>query len=289
MIEEGGPIVQAKGIRTESCSTTGEGVPRDATLTRRRQVQALYGAGLIEAIREADILRHADPDDRDHDGISGRPNRIAPSSDGGAARIGRFGWKAQVPTLREFAGEALVEEIGITNPLFPDEQKPQGKPVSCDAVPDPEDDGGRLGALTDFLTMLAPLPPGPRSAQVRRGRLVFRRSGCASCHVESLRTGASPVAALRHQRVKLFSDLLLHDMGPALADGIEQGEASGAEFRTAPLWGLAHRGPYLHDGRATTPAEAIVAHGGEAQVARERYLALGQADREALAAFLGAL
>src|SRR5262249_34000604 len=139
-----------------------------------------------------------------------------------------------------------------------------------------------LAAITDFLTMLAPLPAGARSPEVRRGRLVFRRTGCRACHVELLRTGDGPIPALNRKNVKLFSDLLLHDMGPGLADGIEQGEASGAEFRTAPLWGASHRGPYLHDGRAATLAEAIAAHGGEGERARDAYLQLGPADRAAL-------
>ena len=109
-----------------------------------------------------------------------------------------------------------------------------------------------------------------------------------ACHLDKLRTGASSVAALNNRRVRLFSDLLLHDMG-TLGDGIEQGEASGSEFRTAPLWGVAQSAPYLHDGRAATLEDAIAAHGGEGQAARDRFLALSPSERAALVAYLESL
>ena len=155
-------------------------------------------------------------------------------------------------------------------------------------VTDPEDDGSNVAAFADFMTLLAPLPTGPRSRQVMVGRGLFRRIKCSTCHLDKLRTGTSPVAALSNRRVRLFSDLLLHDMG-ALGDGIEQGEASGNEFRTAPLWGVARSVPYLHDGRAATLDDAIAAHAGEGQAARDRFLALSASERAALLAYLNAL
>jgi len=120
------------------------------------------------------------------------------------------------------------------------------------------------------------------------GRGIFRRIKCNACHLDKLRTGASPVAALNNRRVRLFSDLLLHDMG-GLGDGIQQGDASGSEFRTAPLWGASQSAPYLHDGRAATLEDAIAAHAGEGQAARDRFLALSGSDRAALLAYLNAL
>ena len=123
---------------------------------------------------------------------------------------------------------------------------------------------------------------------VRTGRRVFRRTGCRACHLDTLRTGSSAVRALDHQRVRAFSDFLLHDMG-ALGDGIAQGDATGSEFRTAPLWGVARSAPYLHDGRAATLGEAVALHDGEARAARDRFLALPATDQAALLEFLNGL
>jgi CxxC motif-containing protein (DUF1111 family) len=206
------------------------------------------------------------------------------------ARVGRFGWKAQVVSLREFAGSAYLNEIGMTSPDFPDELPPQGGPVSCDMTRDPEDDGGRIDAVTRFMLLLAPLPTTGRVAALRAGRVEFRRAGCETCHSTRLRTGrAHPARAARGRRVLMFSDLLLHDMGTELADGFAQGFATGSDFRTPPLWGVRESGPYLHDGRAATLEEAIVQHGGEAAAARDRFLALPVGTRAELVAFLRAI
>jgi len=202
--------------------------------------------------------------------------------------IGRFGWKAQTSTLREFSADALLNELGITTPDFPDEVGPGGGPVTCDAISDPEDDGSGIEELAVFMQLLAPLQPG-RAPGIGRGRGLFRKIGCTGCHVMMLRTGENDSRALHRQRVRLFSDLLLHDMGPELADGIEQGEAKASEFRTAPLWGAGRRGPYLHDGRAVTLEQAVLAHGGEAQTVRARFQALTAEDRAAVLAFLANL
>jgi CxxC motif-containing protein (DUF1111 family) len=204
-------------------------------------------------------------------------------------RVGRFGWKAQTVSLRDFAGEAYVNEMGITSPAFASELAPQGGPVTCDPVPDPEDDGADVAAFTSFMSLLAPLPASPLSREGRIGRTVFRRSGCRACHTDRLRTGNTLPAPLARKKVKAFSDFLLHDMGPALADGIAQGDATGSEFRTPPLWGVRASAPYLHDGRAPTLEDAIAAHGGEAQTARDRFLALGATERAQLIEFLGSL
>jgi CxxC motif-containing protein (DUF1111 family) len=278
----GGSLIQARGITTQTCSVPGEVVPPEANEVTRRNTPALFGLGLVDAIPDERIVRKADPDDRNGDGISGRANMV----DG---RVGRFGWKAQVARLADFAAEAYLNEMGITSPAFPNEVNPQGGPVVCDGAPDPEDDGSDVIAFTDFMTLLAPLPTGRRASAALAGRAVFRRIKCDACHVETLRSGGSSVKALRAKRAALYSDLLLHDMGPGLADGIEQGEATGSEFRTAPLWGVAYSYPYLHDGRTGSLSGAIAAHGGEATAVRDRFLALSETDRAALIEFLRSL
>jgi hypothetical protein len=235
MTSEGGSVMQALGITTGMCFVPGETVPAGATVSTLRLSTPISGAGLVEAIPDQTILARADASDANGDGISGRANLI-----GGA--VGRFGWKAQIATLRAFAADASLNEIGITNPDFPEESHPQGGPVTCDNVADPEDDGSGVAALTDFMALLAPLPP-QKVKGAGRGRGLFKKIGCIHCHVEKLKTGDSPSKAFRRQQVRLFSDLLLHDMGPGLGDGIEQEQATGSEFRTAPLWGVGRRGP----------------------------------------------
>jgi parallel beta-helix repeat protein len=276
----GGPLLQAQVIRTLPCSLQHEATPKNA-VPRRRQTPALYGVGLIDAIPDAAISANADPEDRDGDGISGKVSHAA-------GRVGRFGWKAEQPDLESFVAKALLEEIGITNPRRPSEEAPQGKTSPCDLVEDPEDDGEHLAMLVDFLRMLPP-PPGEspgEAADVGDGWRLFSESGCAGCHVESLPTHENPLDATR---ARLYSDLLLHDMGEPLGDGVEVGAASGGEFRTAPLWGVARSAPYLHDGRAETLEAAISLHGGEASGSRDRFLRLADEEQEALIAYLGTL
>jgi mono/diheme cytochrome c family protein len=286
MESHGGPLLQVRGIVTPDCSTPGEGIPLDV-VPRRRRSPALYGAGLIEAIPEEAIVVRADPEDRDGDGISGRPNRPE-------GRLGRFGWKAQVADLEGFAARALFDELGITSPRHPKDAPPLASSESCDAVADPEDGGAHVAALADFLRFLAPLPADRKvaaepEADVERGADLFASTGCAGCHVPALRTGSSSIPSLDGREVRLYSDLLLHAMGPRLADGIEQGDARGDEFRTAPLWGLGERRSFLHDGRAPTLQAAIAQHEGEAAASRDGYLALERHDRQSLLAFLRGL
>jgi CxxC motif-containing protein (DUF1111 family) len=283
MTERGGPVIQARGIVTDDCATAGEVVPPEATVIARRDTPPLFGLGLIDTIPDRRILRLADPEDRNDDGISGRVNQVR-------GRVGRFGWKAQAATLRQFVATAYLNEIGMTSPDVPDELSPQGGPVVCDGARDPEDDGGRIDRVTGFLVLLAPLRRTPPRPALGAGRLVFRRAGCDTCHTTRLRAGRThAVRALHGRRVPMFSDLLLHDMGPALADGIAQGFASPSEFRTAPLWGVRESAPYLHDGRAATLEEAIARHGGEADAARERFLALPAEKKALLITFLGSI
>jgi CxxC motif-containing protein (DUF1111 family) len=208
----------------------------------------------------------------------------------GATRVGRFGWKAQVPTLHQFSGDAYVNEVGVTNPEFPSENCPQGDCAKLAFDPDPalNDDGENVEHFEDYMTLLAPPPAAVRAPRTEAGSQVFRRLGCANCHTPSLVTGLSPVLALSRKVFSPYSDFLLHDMG-ALGDGIEQGQASGRQMRTAPLWGLSARPAYLHDGRAKSVADAIIAHAGQGTDARNRFLRLGFGSRAALLAFLSSL
>jgi CxxC motif-containing protein (DUF1111 family) len=165
----------------------------------------------------------------------------------------------------------------------------QGGP-SVDRVPDPEIGVTPVLDAAMYVRLLKPPPPGPRTAQVQAGERLFGTIGCAACHVPVMRSGHHRIAALSNKEVRLYSDLLLHDMGPELADGYPDGMATGSEWRTTPLWGVALAGPpFLHDGRASTLEEAIRAHGGEARGARDRFTALSPSDMKALLAFLDSL
>jgi CxxC motif-containing protein (DUF1111 family) len=280
-VNRGGGLLQQRAIDLPGCHLTGEAVPPEATFVSLRVTPPLFGAGLMEAIPERTILRNASRN-------GGKPNYVI-NPDTGRTELGRFGWKAQVATLHQFAGDAYLNEMGITNPSFPTENLPQGQPIppGCDTVSELEDDGSGVTAFANFMRFLAPAPRGPVTDQVRHGEQVFSTIGCAVCHVPTMTTGPNSVAALSRKPVNLFSDLLLHDVGTG--DGIEQGQAKGNEFRTAPLWGLSRRDRFMHDGRSNTTEEAILRHGGEAQNAASSFGELSPSDRDALLAFLGSL
>jgi CxxC motif-containing protein (DUF1111 family) len=296
LVQYGGPVLQRRSLREDDPTypIPGEVVPPQATLVSHRITPPLFGAGLIEAISDAQILSRSDPNDLNGDGISGRPNLVF-NPETGRTEIGRFGWKAHVSTLHLFAGDAYLNEMGITNPTFPHENLPQGQPIppGYESIPEREgkleDDGEDVAKFADFMRLLSPLPRAAITTGARRGETLFAQIGCVSCHTPAMTTGDHPIAALRNQTVRLYSDLLLHDMGPALADGMVMGSATGSEWRTTPLWGISHRKFFLHDGRALTFADAILLHGGEAQAARDRFARLSPGERESLVAFLGSL
>jgi CxxC motif-containing protein (DUF1111 family) len=279
-VDRGGQLLQQRAINLPRCQLKGEVVPPEATIVSLRNSPPLFGAGLMEAIPEATILGNRSN--------GGRANFVS-NPDPGGPTLGRFGWKAQVATLHQFSGDAYLNEMGITNPSFPHENLPQGEPIppGCDTVPDPEDDGSGVTAFTNFMRFLAPAPRGPITSQVQRGEQVFSQIGCASCHVPTMMTGPNSVAALSNKPVNLFSDLLLHDIGTG--DGIEQGQATGNDFRTAPLWGLSRRDHFMHDGQSKTIQDAILRHSAEAQNALNGFVVLPQSDHDALLAFLGSL
>ena len=286
LVSKGGPVIQqaVTPLLKAALGIEREPLPSEATARALRTTPDIFGFGLLDAVPEATILELADPDDRDGDGISGRPNRFF---DG---RLGRFGRKAIVPTLREFNAGAFVIEQGITNPAVPTEETVGGRPLppNVDPVPEPEITQEAIDATDAFARFLAPPAPLKLTRTGERGRDLFARIGCARCHVPTLRTGDHPVKALRNKEVAAYTDLLLHDMGPDLAD-ICLGLAVPSEFRTEPLMGVRLSRRFLHDGRAGTIDEAIRLHGGEGAAARDRFNALTDDERKALLEFVKSL
>jgi len=253
----------------------------------------LYGAGLIEAISEASIMNNLRSDRvlKDSLGIGGHENRN--QNDG---TITRFGWKAQDKSLVSFAGEALNVEEGVTNELFPHEREDT---PGCVFNATPEDHAVRGGsgvsqvsAVSEFMRFLAPPSPGPSTESTERGKRAFAAIGCATCHTPNLRTGKSDVAAMNEKWVPLYSDLALHDMGPGLEDFIDQGQARGRDWRTAPLWGLGRRIYLMHDGRTIDLAQAIREHGtpgSEGYQTTAKFQALSADEKQDLLNFLRSL
>jgi CxxC motif-containing protein (DUF1111 family) len=286
----GGSLIQVNGIGAAgACDYVGEIVPNEATVTTHRRTTPLFGLGLVDAVPDSTFYAIANEESHNRDGITGTVSvvhNIATDTDA----VGKFGWKCQNPTLFQFSGDAYLNEMGITNPEFPDENCPQGDcaSLSCNPAPGLNDDGEDVQKFTDFMTFMAPPPRGPITRQVRLGQAVFLAAGCAGCHRTVMHTGPNPVAALNQVTFHPYSDFLLHDAG-ALGDGITQNNATGKLMRTAPLWGLRKVTSYLHDGRAATLDAAILAHDGQAKKARDRYAALGSAQKAWLAAFLNSL
>jgi CxxC motif-containing protein (DUF1111 family) len=287
----GGSLIQSQGIGVQGgCTFVGETVPPEATIRAERRTTPLFGMGLVDAVPDDAFLALAGLEARWSPETVGRPNMVTDVVTGQQV-VGKFGWKSQVPNLLQFAGDAYLNEMGITTPLFPDENCPQGDCalLACDPVPGVDDDDLEdVEKFRDFMTVLAPPPPAGPAYAGYPGSQVFTELGCASCHVRSLTTGPNPVAALDHRRFEPYSDFLLHDMG-SLGDGIVQGQATGTEMRTAPLWGLRLVTTYLHDGRARTVEEAILAHDGQARRARDRFAALSWYEKAKVVAFLRSL
>ena len=279
-----------------------------------RAAPPMIGTGLLEAVPEADVLARvrATPD---ADGVRGQANFVF-DPESGAVRLGRFGWKAAKATLRQQAAEALLLDMAVTSPVYPNRACTAG-PRACAA-------GGKqagiseadLQSISHYLALVA--VPAQRSIasgfpkgvapidelkvdaqQVAAGSKLFQGMRCAACHTAEMKTGSGHLfAELRDQTIRPYTDLLLHDMGPGLADKFAEGQAQGAMWRTAPLWGIGYtekvlgkegKAGYLHDGRARSLTEAILWHGGEGARARQRFEALSKAERESLLAFLKSL
>jgi CxxC motif-containing protein (DUF1111 family) len=262
----------------------------DQTLVSMRMAPALVGMGLLESIPESALLAAATS--------GGRVNRVQ-GPDGGELRVGRFGWKAGQADLMQQVAKAFHEDLGVTSDLHPRENCPAIQ-IACTAAPSggaPEAARAHVEALVTYLRHLA--PPAPRQRydpRVLRGEALFAAVGCASCHVPAWTLGAdTAVAGVAGRVIHPYTDLLLHDMGPGLADGRPEFAAGGSDWRTPPLWGIGlsasvnGNARLLHDGRARDVEEAIAWHGGEAQAAQARFSALSRIDREALLRFVRSL
>jgi CxxC motif-containing protein (DUF1111 family) len=266
----------------------------------------LSGLGMLEAVSIAEILSREDPDDTDGDGISGRANRVWDETAQGTV-VGRFGWKANQPSLIQQAAEAFRTDLGITSPMAPNHDcGVQQTDCNTDSG-GPELQAHEVDLVAAYLQGLT-LPPRQnyQDPQARAGMHLFKQANCQACHIPTLQTGSSyPIVALRNITIEPFTDLLLHDMGPGLADGRPQFQANGNEWRTPPLWALSYvqhalgvpttcddptsggaEPNFLHDGRARTLMEAILWHGGEAQASKQAVLAMSQQEREDLLAYV---
>jgi CxxC motif-containing protein (DUF1111 family) len=326
LAQYGGSLIHSQGIGTfptlvpsavgpvgTLVNFVGEIVPQPpavpngpATIVAGRRTTPLFGLGLVDAVSDdtfqflANVEQFLSPD------TAGRVNVVTDVFADGQdpeARAGRFGWKCQHSTLFAFSGDAYLNEIGITTPLFPNENVPQdpnqgrlvnpallaanpGPAVGPDNTNDP--DNASLSQFTDFMTFLAPPPRLPLTDQSRSGAGTFFAIGCANCHVPTLTTGPNSIPQLDQVRFHPFSDFLLHDMGP-LGDGIAQAGAGQTEMRTAPLWGVRVLPSFLHDGRASTLSEAILFHAGQGQAASNNFANLEADDQANLIAFLNSL
>jgi CxxC motif-containing protein (DUF1111 family) len=294
----GGPQLQDRAVM----GALAERLPEGYAVSRRLP-PPVFGVGLVEAIPEAEILAREDPRDADRDGISGRANRVHPPDwmpygdrRGSGPMVGRFSRKAQVGLLLQQVVEAYHQDMGITSDFLPEENVNPlagANTRAADRAPDPEIAEATVRAVLDYIRFLAPPSPAEVTGELVRGRELFISVGCAACHTPVLRTGPHTVEALAFKDVHLYSDLLLHDLGEALADGRPDGDAGGREWRTAPLWGLRVMRDFLngeafllHDGRARSVEEAVLLHAGEADAARSGFEGLAAPDRRALLAFV---
>ena len=266
-------------------------------LTSLRNTPALLGLGYLDAVSEADILALAKA--QKALGYNGRPNYVNDDSTG-RKRLGRFGWKANQPSISQQVAAAHLGDMGITSSLYPDDDC-TGVEVQClnfgykKGKPELTDAAWR--AVNHFMAATdAPRARRGDEVQLRRGAQLFRESSCAVCHVPEMKAGRyEPLPALEGRSFHAYTDLLLHDMGEALADGRPDFRAGGRDWRTAPLWGVGVSArvngstDLLHDGRARNVTEAILWHGGEAQRSRDAFARLRREDRDALVAFVNSL
>jgi CxxC motif-containing protein (DUF1111 family) len=262
-----------------------------------RVANQMVGLGLLEAIDESTLLSYVDENDEDNDGISGKANYVYDFSSA-SKKIGRFGWKANQPSVRQQVAAAFLGDIGITSSVFPDENCPSG--VDCSTIDNggsPEITDSNLEKVVLYSSTLA--VPGRRNytdQNVLEGKKVFETINCTSCHIPKMVTGNThSITALNNQTIRPYTDLLLHDMGTSLADGAVDYEASGTEWRTQALWGIGliytvNGHTYLlHDGRARNVTEAIMWHGGEAEKSKNSFKQLSTTDRNNLLEFIDSL
>lgn len=276
------------GLRKPVFTITNPIVPSPGNmLVSARLARPVHGLGLLESVTEADILALSDPNDANNDGISGKPNRVWDIKSQ-SVKLGRFGWKAESPTLLQQTALAFSEDIGISNFLFPDANSEKKQNDISDSL---------LYAQAFYVQSLSvPARRNANNPDVLAGKSLFMQAGCNGCHVPKFKTGSNlTLPQAGNQVIFPYSDMLLHDMGPDLADNRPAYEASGSEWRTPPLWGLGLNRVvngnvnYLHDGRARSIMEAIMWHGGEAEKARKKVEGFSVGKRGQLIRFLESL
>jgi CxxC motif-containing protein (DUF1111 family) len=274
------------------------------TMMSPRVAPPMIGLGLLEMIPEEALLKNADPEDADGDGIAGKPNRVRSPAEG-RTMMGRFGWKAGMPTVGDQVADAFATDLGLSTHLVPASHgdcTPAQK--ACLAFPTGDDPREKVEVphkMFDLVVFYArnlgvPAQRNPNGPAVLRGKALFAAAGCSNCHVPSFVTGSDPARPEQSaQRIFPYTDLLLHDMGDGLADERPEGEANGRQWRTPPLWGIgltrtvSDHELMLHDGRARGALEAILWHGGEAEAARARVQRMSRAERADLLAFIQSL
>lgn len=316
LIEKGGPAIQRRSITQEfpkkyppDCNVEVGVVPPEAQFISLRHAGPLLGFGLIDAIDERAIMANMFKQAKDAPDLVGRTNTsVDPLTL--RTKIGRFGWKDQNPDLLLFTAEALNTEMGVTTYIQNSMRSSTGisefpKCIMHYLPREPNDTGRKLILLSDFQALLAPPAARVLSQEQKQGKDLFEKLRCAVCHTPELSTQAvvkipdpdSPlprlnyieIKALEDRPVKLYSDLLLHNMGEKLADGIVQNTARGGEWRTTPLWGIKYKKFYLHNGRAKTIEDAILAHGGQAEAVTHEFTRLPEKDKKALLDFVSSL
>ncbi|MEL6717471.1 MAG: di-heme oxidoredictase family protein [Bacteroidota bacterium] len=257
----------------------------------------MIGLGLLEAIDESSLLANADEFDVDKDGISGKPNYVWDFVHQQVS-LGRFGWKANEPNLLQQTAGAFLGDLGITSYLFSEENCVEG--LDCNDIPnggEKEIDDHDLEKTVLYSSSLAvPARRDWEDETVLKGKQLFNKINCSSCHVPKYTTGQHHLfPAFSNQEIWPYTDLLLHDMGPGLADNRPEFDATGREWRTPPLWGIGlfpvvnDHSFYLHDGRARNLEEAILWHGGEAEASKKAFMTLTKEDRDAIIQFLNSL
>lgn len=269
------------------------------TMASIRVASPLIGLGLLETVPEETLRALADPDDTDGNGISGRVNVVWDAVNNRQS-VGRFGWKANQPSLRQQSAGAALGDMGLTSPVFPDdncaETQTACQRMAADVADSPEIVAAFFDPLVTYTQLVAvPRQRDPDSAAVQAGRELFSAIGCAGCHVTTLETGDDGLEELSGQSIHPFTDLLLHDLGAGLADQRPDFLASGQEWRTPPLWGIGLTRQvsgfefFLHDGRARSVEEAVLWHGGEAEAASEAFRHLDKDARGKLLTFLDSI
>jgi CxxC motif-containing protein (DUF1111 family) len=282
---------------TYTINNLGYGPLASSLLISPRVANQIIGLGLLEAISESTILGFADENDANNDGISGKPNYVYDVASN-SIKLGRFGWKANQPNIKQQVASALIGDMGITSSMFPNESGPFG--VDLSTIPNggnPEITDVNLDRMVLYSSTLAvPARRNYADQNVLQGKKIFETIQCTSCHIPKIQTSNThPIAILRNQTIRPFTDLLLHDMGQGLADNTPDFKASGSEWKTPALWGIGlikivngHTN-LLHDGRARNVEEAILWHGGEAQNAKEKFKKLAATDRDNLVAYINSL